>query len=234
MQAVILAAGRGKRMNHLTSGTPKPLIRVAGKNLIEHKLDILPSEIDEVIIVVGYLGDQIEDYFGDFYGDKKIIYVDQGDLNGTAGALWQAKPLLGERFIVMMGDDIYGRDEIKKCIENGWTILVQKVTSPRQGAKVIVNERGAIETIEENVKLVPGDLGNAGMYVLSRDIFNYPLVPKGPGEKEFGLPQTIVKAAKDFEIKIVEAKNWIQLTSPEDIDRVDKILSSKKDKLTVL
>src|SRR3989344_7669374 len=112
MQAVILAAGRGKRMNHLTSGTPKPLIRVAGKNLIEHKLDILPSEIDEVIIVVGYLGDQIEDDFGDFYGDKKIIYVDQGDLNGTAGALWQAKPLLGERFIVMMGDDIYGRDEI--------------------------------------------------------------------------------------------------------------------------
>jgi bifunctional UDP-N-acetylglucosamine pyrophosphorylase/glucosamine-1-phosphate N-acetyltransferase len=231
MQAVILAAGRGKRMNHLTKGTPKPLIKVAGKNLIEHKLDALPSEIDEVILVVGYLGDQIKNYFGDSYNGRKITYVEQGDLKGTASALWQAKDILRERFIVMMGDDIYGAEDIRHCLENDWSILTQRVDVSKLGAKVIVDEKGSIEDIQEKTEVKEGDLNNAGMYVLGHEIFEYPLVPIGDGE--YGLPQTVVLASKDHEIKMVEAENWLQVTSPDDVERTEKFLLMQKDSIPV-
>ena len=67
MQAVILAAGHGTRLRPLTYQMPKPLIKVADKCLIEHNIFNLPSEISELIIVIGYLGEQIQNYFGENY-----------------------------------------------------------------------------------------------------------------------------------------------------------------------
>jgi bifunctional UDP-N-acetylglucosamine pyrophosphorylase/glucosamine-1-phosphate N-acetyltransferase len=224
MQAVILAAGRGTRMNHLTNGTPKPMIKIGGKNLIEWKIERLPKEIEEVIIVIGYLGDQIKNYFGTNFAGKKITYVEQGDLYGTGSALFKTKDLLKGKFIVMMGDDIYGENDIKNSLSNGWSILTEKVKTPKKGAKIIINpEDKTIKDILEKEDLKVGDLNNAGMYVLGKEIFDYPLVPIGNGE--FGLPQTIVKALKDFPIKIVEETGWIQVTSPEDVEKADKLLT---------
>src|SRR5215212_8859235 len=107
MQAVILAAGRGTRMVELTTEVPKPMLEVSGKTLLEYKFDALPEEVAEVIIIVGYLGSVIQRRFGGEYKGKKLFYVEQEELNGTAGALWHAKDILKDRFIVMMGDDIY-------------------------------------------------------------------------------------------------------------------------------
>ena len=59
MQVVILAAGRGTRMGDLTSDTPKPLLKVKDKTLLEYKLDVLPDSISEVIFVIGYKQEQI-------------------------------------------------------------------------------------------------------------------------------------------------------------------------------
>lgn len=222
MQAVILGAGRGKRMEHLTSSLPKPMLSVNGKNLIEHKLDALPDEIDEVVIVIGYLGEKIQEYFGSSYKGKKIKYVKQGELLGTMSALIEAKPMINGKFLVMMGDDIYGKEDIENVLKNGWAILVEKVAKPKRGAKVVKKDDGTISDIIERSELTPGDLNNAGLYVMGMEIFDYPLVAIGNGE--YGLPQTLVKALKDFPIKIVEAKEWYQVTSPEDVERVGQLL----------
>src|SRR5437016_4983418 len=109
MQAVILAAGHGTRMVELTQSVPKPMLTVAGKPLLEYKLDALPEKIDEVIIIVGYLGGVIQKHFGGLYDNKRILYVEQEKLDGTAGALWCAKDILHDRYLVMMGDDIYAK-----------------------------------------------------------------------------------------------------------------------------
>jgi bifunctional UDP-N-acetylglucosamine pyrophosphorylase/glucosamine-1-phosphate N-acetyltransferase len=211
-------------MNHLTNETPKPMIKVAGKNLIEWKIERLPKEIDEEIIVIGYLGDQIKKYFGPNFAGKKITYVEQGDLSGTGSALFQVKNLIKGKFLVMMGDDIYGENDIKNALSNGWSILVEKVKTPKKGAKIILNEDETIKDIIERSDLNMGEINNAGMYVLGKEIFNYPLIPIGNGE--FGLPQTLVKALKDFSIKIVEETGWIQVTSPDDVEKAEKIINS--------
>ncbi len=65
MQAVILAAGEGKRMRPLTLTTPKPLLHVADKQLLEHIIGALPDEIGEILLVIGYRGDLIQQHFGD-------------------------------------------------------------------------------------------------------------------------------------------------------------------------
>ena len=80
MQLVILAAGRGKRMKTLTENMPKPMLTVLGNDLLEHKISILPKEIDEVIIVIGYLGEKIKKHFGTNFKGKKISYVEQKEL----------------------------------------------------------------------------------------------------------------------------------------------------------
>jgi bifunctional UDP-N-acetylglucosamine pyrophosphorylase/glucosamine-1-phosphate N-acetyltransferase len=227
MQAVILAAGRGKRMNHLTNETPKPMIKVAGKNLIEWKIERLPKEIDEVIIVIGYLGEQIKKYFGSNFAGKKITYVEQGDLSGTGSALFSVKDLLNGKFIVMMGDDIYGEKDIKNSLSNGWSILTERVKTPKKGAKIVLNKENLIKDIVERSELIEGDLNNAGMYVLGTEIFNYPLIPIGNGE--FGLPQTIVKALNDFPIKMVEVESEnIAVDTPSDLKAVLEVLTNKK------
>lgn len=226
MQVVILAAGRGIRMNHFTKDTPKPMINIGRMNLIEWKIEALPKEIDEVILVVGYLGEQIKKYFGKNFGGKKISYVEQKDLNGTGGALFLAKDILKGKFLVMMGDDIYSKEDIIFMIKNGWSLLAKKVARKDKGAKIIMRENETIGEIIEGAELEKGDLNNAGMYCLGTEIFKYPLVPKVPGDKEFGLPQTIALAAKDIPVRIVLARRWLQVTSPEDIPKAERIILS--------
>ena len=68
---------------------------------------------------------------------------------------------------------------------------------------------------------------NVGLFVLQPEIFNYDLV-KLPDKEEWGLPQTIVKAAQDYDIKIIPATFWLQLTDASDVQRVEKILQIRQ------
>jgi NDP-sugar pyrophosphorylase family protein len=123
----------------------------------------------------------------------------------------------------MMGDDIYAPADIVRCLSNQWSILVERVEEQKTGAKVTLDANGSVADILERQPLVPGDLNNAGLYVLGREIFDYPLVRWS--EREYGLPQTLVRAARDFSITVVEATWWVQVTSPEDLRLAEKKLT---------
>jgi len=108
MKAMILAAGRGERMRPLTDSTPKALVQVGGRALIEYHLAALAAaNIREIVINVAWLGSQIKDYLGDGsrYG-ASISYSDEGDRAlETGGGIAMALPLLGsEPFWVVNGD----------------------------------------------------------------------------------------------------------------------------------
>ncbi len=104
--AMILAAGRGERLRPLTDSTPKPLIEVAGKHLIEYHIESLArAGITSIVINTSWLSEQIHQALGDgsAYG-VTIQYSDEPEALETAGGIIQALPLLGETFIVINGD----------------------------------------------------------------------------------------------------------------------------------
>jgi N-acetyl-alpha-D-muramate 1-phosphate uridylyltransferase len=102
----ILAGGLGSRLGERVRSTPKPLLEVAGKPFLVHQLALLAANgAREVVVCVGYLGEQIEARIGpDCYGLKISYSFDSPELDGTLGAVRRALPLLGERFLVLYGD----------------------------------------------------------------------------------------------------------------------------------
>ena len=231
MQCVILAAGRGVRMGDLTNDAPKPMLRIKGRPILEYTLANLPEEISEVIFVIGYKGDLIKSYFGDEYKGKKIKYVVQENLNGGAAALHLAKEFLDETFLVLNGDDLYQKSDLKKLINNEPpAFLAKELDEPpgRFGVCKTNSDGYLLEIIEsgmprdENIKLI-----NSGAYFLNKIFFDYPLVKKSTkiDEKEFGLPQTLATMAKDCKIKVEKAEFWQPVGYPEDILKAEEIIS---------
>jgi MurNAc alpha-1-phosphate uridylyltransferase len=110
MKAMILAAGRGERMRPLTSATPKPLLSVGGKPLIEHHIEALArAGIGELIINLSWLGHQIREYLdnGSKYG-LSITYSEEGpEPLETGGGIYNALPLLGAEPFWLVNGDVY-------------------------------------------------------------------------------------------------------------------------------
>ena len=106
MKAMILAAGRGERMRPLTDSTPKPLLEVQGKPLIEYHLQALSrAGINEVVINLNWLGQQIREKLGKgSQFDLDIEYSEEEQALETAGGILQALPRLGDQFIVVNAD----------------------------------------------------------------------------------------------------------------------------------
>ncbi|MFO7603733.1 MAG: nucleotidyltransferase family protein [Gammaproteobacteria bacterium] len=110
MKAMILAAGRGERMRPLTDTTPKPLLRVAGRSLIEyHLLRLAEAGLHEVVINLAWLGEQIPAALGngEAYG-LRIEYLHEGaQALETGGGIFNALPLLGEGPFVVINADVW-------------------------------------------------------------------------------------------------------------------------------
>lgn len=108
MQVVILAGGKGSRVRAVAGGRPKSLLEVAGRPFIEHQFKLLlAGGVREVLLCVGFLGEQIEQHVGDGarFGLKVGYAREQPDrLLGTGGALVNALPGLRETFMVLYGD----------------------------------------------------------------------------------------------------------------------------------
>ncbi len=104
---VLLAGGLATRLRPITATIPKSMVEVAGEPFVAHQLRLAVEEgITDVVMCVGYLGEQLEAFVGDGsrFGCRVRYSHDGPELQGTGGALAQALPLLGEEFIVMYGD----------------------------------------------------------------------------------------------------------------------------------
>ena len=105
-QVVILAGGLGTRLRPVTTQIPKPMVPVAGVPYLEYQLRLLAEQgFSDVVLLTGYLGEQIEEYFGT--GSRlglDLRYSREPAPLGTGGALREARPLLAEEFLVIYGD----------------------------------------------------------------------------------------------------------------------------------
>jgi NDP-sugar pyrophosphorylase family protein len=229
MQAIIMAAGKGTRLQALNIETSKHMLHVApDKPILAHTLDVLPLEIDEVIFVVNHLREHIQNYFGKNYCGRKIRYVVQEELNGSGGAVWACKDLMGKEFLVINGDDIYHPTDLKNLVQcRSYGVLVYE-PSESEEIKVAVVELNADNTIKRIVEYPESlksssRLINTGTYKLEKNFFDYPLQRKRPGDPEYGLPQTMVSLANDHLIEAVEATFWQMVNTPEDFACAKKL-----------
>ncbi len=232
MKAVILAAGKGTRFGEITKKTPKSLILVGGKPIIEHTFDSLPSNITEVYLVVGHLGEQIKKHLGQEYKGIKIKYIELKKLTGTATAVWRAKRYLGrDKFLVLYGDDIYSKNELEKLValstslKTSWAFGLAKIIppSPKYLNMILDPKKFIIQALYPTGKETrTGILVSTGAYMVDSRIFGYKPVKLANGE--YGFPQTMLAAAKQIPIKGIVMKNWLQINWPEDIKKAEKIL----------
>ncbi len=119
MNAVILAAGFGRRLLPLTKDIPKPLLKVRGKNLIDYHIESLSKAgIGKIIINTHYLPELIEDHVSEKYQGLDIQFSREDKILGTGGGLKQAASLLNDDPILVINTDNFLEEDYKKFISN--------------------------------------------------------------------------------------------------------------------
>lgn len=225
MQAVILAAGEGRRMLPLTLSCPKPLLKVLGKPILVHIMDALPDAITEVVLVVGYKEEMIREYFGDTFNGRSITYVTQDKPEGTFKALEHARPHLVGKFLLLNADDIHGTKALIEALKHPLALIVSPHKDPQKFGVVSLHGDGTLKEIVEKPEEPPTNLVSTGAMVLDERVFEYSVLPSPGGE--YYLPLAVTELAKEAPIAVVVQETWIPLGCPEDIapaeERLQKI-----------
>ena len=181
MKGVLLTAGEGTRMRPLTLTRPKTMLQVGGKPILQYNLEALRNAgIKDIVMVVGYKKEAIEDYFGNgsLFG-VNIDYITQEERLGTAHAINSVHDIIDDEFIVLNGDIIVDPELIVDLIakyksEEASSILMLTEVEDPSSFGVVEIENGIIKNIVE--KPAPGEapsnLINAGIYLFDNTIFD--------------------------------------------------------------
>ncbi|MEY4723849.1 MAG: hypothetical protein RLZZ324_1362 [Candidatus Parcubacteria bacterium] len=221
-----MAAGLGTRMRPLTDATPKPMLHVNGRPILERTISLLPPEVTEVILVVGYLQDRIRAHFGASWGGKAIRYVEQNELRGSAHAVHLCRPHIQDRFVVLNGDDLYAPEDVAATAAHRLAVLGMQVDDGGRFGMLETDADGHLTRIAPDGSVDGRATVNIGVYALDKRFFDYPMVPVKSG-KEFGLPQTIGSMAPEHAIKVTQARFWMPIGYPEDIARAEAALAAQ-------
>jgi len=242
MKAVVLAAGKGTRMGHLTVDRAKPMIEIGKRRILEHILfAIRDSGIREFIVVTGYFANLIEDHFGDGreFG-MEMTYVRQEKIDGTGNALHLTRDLVGnETFFMSFGDIITSIENYPRLIETyrqrpcPALLTLADVEDPCNGAAVYVDADHRVQRIIE--KPVRGtsttDWNNAGIFIFDPVIFEYTakLTPSPRGEYELtqAIHHILADGKEVFGFPL--SGHWGDIGTPEDVERIMRVLDQPTD-----
>lgn len=171
MHVIIPTAGYGSRLRPHTYSKPKPLVKVAGKAVLGHVLDMLEGiRVDEITFIVGYLGEQIRDYVSQNY-DFRANYVEQKELKGQAHAIWLAREYVQDPVLIIFVDTIFEADlkALERVTDDG-VIFVKEVEDPRRFGVVMLNASDHIARFVEKPATPVSNLAVIGVYSI-KDYF---------------------------------------------------------------
>jgi len=219
MKAVILAAGKGERLQPLTDYKPKAMLPICNKPLIKYQIDMLKEKVEEIAVVVGYLEEEIRKYIKDvkFYRDEKM--------KGTASALYSVRNFVDDEFILIYGD-IFFDGNIDKILEtpNSMAVVHLKDVS-RYGKVTFEQERleGIIEKGERGEGFV-----NAGIYHLDASIFEFVERVKESERGEYELTDAIMMLNADKGVRVIPFEGyWKDIGYPWDYIDVNMYMLDK-------
>ncbi|MGW8180688.1 MAG: sugar phosphate nucleotidyltransferase, partial [bacterium] len=225
MKAVILVAGKGTRLQPLTDNTPKPMLNVAGRPLLEWMINrVKEAGITEILLVTNYLEEQIKEYFGDGSAQGvSISYQTQEETLGTANAFYQAKEFVGDSdFMALYGDHYLAEGVLKKLREQHKegeaTVSALLVEDPSQLGAFALDGDYITKVVEKPPKgKEPSKYANVGVYIFPSKIFQYiektPLSPRG----EYEITDTMQLMIADqipHRKNDVETMDWLDIGLP--------------------
>ena len=214
MDAIILAAGLGTRLRPRTLTTPKPLLHVRGRSILDWSLGGLPRNVDRVLVVVNYLADQIESYLSQQKHFREWEAIRQEQPRGTGDAFRCCRDRLrSDTFLVLNGDDLYGAADLEALAESSAGLLVSPVDEPRRFGIAFLKPDGTLEKLVEKPDLGGRRLANTGAYLFPRSVFDTQLQLSTRGE--FEITDYVSALALRQPVKVVEAKFWLPIGTIE-------------------
>ena len=181
MIAVIMAGGKGTRIQSINKEVPKPMITILNKPILEYEIEVLKNQgIKDIILVVGYLKEVIIDYFknGEKFG-VNISYIEENEPLGTAGALYYLKNELNEDFLLLNGDILFNIDINKfylahkknNCLV---TILTHPNSHPYDSGVIEANKNNQVTKwlTKEEPRLYYKNRVNAGIHFISNKLLD--------------------------------------------------------------
>jgi len=223
VSALILAGGLGKRLMPLTTDKPKPLIEVGGKPIIQWQIEWLRRQgISDVVLAVGYLRTKVFEALGDGYRlGVRLFYSVEDEPLGTGGAIKNAQRYLeDDRFLVINGDIItnINIEPMYRELSNDVIAVMALVPMRSPYGIVELSNDGFIASFRE--KPVLEYAINAGIYVFTREIFNY-LPDKGDVEVH-----TFPRLARERRIKGVMYRSayWKSIDTIKDLEEIERTI----------
>lgn len=229
VDAVIMAGGRGQRLQPLTDTTPKPLLKVGSKPIMEHNLDRLALYgIDDFWVSVKYLGEQIEDYFGDGSSrNAKIDYVWENEPLGTIGAVSKIENFRHDYILITNSDVLTNLDYehfflefIKQGADFAVATIPYHVNIPYA---VLETKENEIKSFKE--KPTYTYYSNGGIYLMKKEVLRY-------------IPENSFFNATDLMEKLIEEKHnvvsyplsgyWLDVGKHEDFEQAQRDIKQIK------
>jgi glucose-1-phosphate thymidylyltransferase len=240
MKAIIPVAGKGTRLRPHTWSIPKALLHVAGKPILGHILDqVEEAGIQDVVLILGYLGTKIKEYVEEDYSHLNFTYVQQDKAEGPAHAIHLAKPFItkDDKVLIIFGDTIFVGD-VKAGLktDKDLSIAVKRVEDPRRFGVVVMDKKDkkkVVDVAEKPDYVKPMD-AMIGIYFAnnSKALFDAldEMVEKQRMTKgEFYLPDAFkIMLEQGSSITTFQMNGWFDCGKPETLLSTNKYLLEKK------
>jgi glucose-1-phosphate thymidylyltransferase len=233
MKVVIPMAGYGTRLRPHTWSKPKPLVAVAGKPLLGHVLDTFAglSFVDEVIFIVGYLGQQVEDYVRQAYPDLRARYIEQREMLGQSHAIWLARQHLAGPMLMVFVDTLIEADLASLGHETaGAVAYVKAVPDPRRFGVAEVGKNGRVTRLVEKPADVSNNLAVVGLYYFREaaellKAIDVQMERKEQLKGEYFLADAInVMLQGGLEMRVEPVDVWMDCGTPESLLETNRFL----------
>ncbi|OGO09344.1 MAG: nucleotidyltransferase [Chloroflexi bacterium RBG_13_66_10] len=233
MRIVIPMAGYGTRLRPHTWSKPKPMVSVAGKPVLGHVLDTfdrLPG-IDEVIFIVGYLGEQVESYVSQVYPHLNAHYIEQRDLLGQSHAIWLARERLDGPMLMVFVDTLIEADLTNLPSEKAEAVAwVKAVPDPRRFGVAEVGPEGWVRQLVEKPRDAGNNLAVVGFYYFRESARLIEAIEQQMQKQvqiggEFYLVDAInVLLAQGLKMRVEPVEVWQDCGKPESLLETNRYL----------
>ena len=228
MKVIVPLAGKGTRLLPLTRRVPKPLVRVAGRPVMDYVMDALAGlDVEELIVIVGHLKEEIQKYIVGNY-PVRARFVEQKTLDGTAGAINLARPYVDGPVLIVFVDTLFEADlSLVRTADADGILWAKEVEDYQRFGVIVTDGRGYMTKIVEKPATPISKLANIGLYYVAdwRTLFDgiAHVLAQPPNKGEFYLTDA-------FQYMVEHGRRMLtaRVTGWYDCGKVDTLLETNR------